>query len=90
MHFIRSGAIHFVSVEAGLVERELPLGGFSILAAKFAVCLTALVLAAASSASAQPSPPRPNIVYIVADDPGMERRRISRLRHQDAKHRQAG
>src|SRR6476620_12044718 len=70
MHFIRSGAIHFVSLEAGLVERDLPLGGVSILAAKLAVCFTALVLIAASPASAQPSPPRPNIVYIVADDLG--------------------
>src|SRR6476659_10025789 len=70
MHFIRSGAIHFVSLEAGLVERDLPLGGVSILAAKLAVRFTALVLIAASPASAQPSPPRPNIVYIVADDLG--------------------
>jgi len=70
MHFLRFGAIHFVWLEAGLVERDLPLGGVSIFAAKFAVCFAALVLTAGSPASAQPSPQRPNIVYIVADDLG--------------------
>jgi hypothetical protein len=57
-------------LEAGLVERDYPLGGASILAVKFAACIAALALTAVSPVSAQTSSPRPNIVYIVADDLG--------------------
>jgi hypothetical protein len=52
-------------LEAGLVERDYPLGGASILAVKFAACIAALALTAVSPVSAQTSSPRPNIVYIV-------------------------
>jgi arylsulfatase A-like enzyme len=57
-------------LEAGLVERDFPLGGASILAVKFAACIAALALTAVSPVSAQTSSSRPNIVYIVADDLG--------------------
>src|SRR5262249_38046879 len=66
----RTGAIHFVSLEADLVERDFALGGGSILAVKFAACIAALAMTALSPVSAQTSSPRPNIVYIVADDLG--------------------
>ena len=53
-----------------MVERDFPLGGASILVVKFTACIAALALTAVSSVSAQTSSPRPNIVYIVADDLG--------------------
>ena len=52
----------FVSMEAGLVETDFPLGGASILAVKFAACIAALALTAVSPVSAQTSSSRPNIV----------------------------
>ena len=53
-----------------MVERDFSSGAASILAVKFAACLAAFTLTAVSPVSAQTSPPRPNIVYIVADDLG--------------------
>ncbi len=72
----------------GMNRRDLLLSGSSLLAA--AATLPPITLMTATSAVAQQAAPRPHIVYIVADDLGMERRWISRLRYQDAEHRQVG
>jgi arylsulfatase A-like enzyme len=51
-------------------RRDVLLSGSSIAAARLAAAMTPAALAAGSSALAQAAPPRPNIVFIVADDLG--------------------
>jgi len=61
-------------------RRDLLLGATALTA----VSLTSISLSNSARAEAESAPPRPHIVYIVADDLG---RRISRLRYQDPEYR---